>query len=170
MCIIGASIIQRLKIRDFNYWLDDKHATKVPFPGATVEKAAYYMKPTLEEESPDIVILNIGTNNLTKNRTQTEEDIAGEIIKMVEECRYMGVNEIFVSGLTVRKGWLNQIKNINNILIQKASAHNFKFIDNENIKYEDLSYDGLHLQKEGTIKLANNFIYVLNNMYNYNLY
>ena len=153
-----------------NYCLDGKHAIKATFPGATVEKAAYYMKPTLEEESPDIVILNIGTNNLTKNRHHTEEDIAGAIINMVEECRKMGVNEIFVSGLTVRKGWFKQIKIINNILSQKASTHNFNFIDNENIKYEDLSYDGLHLQKEGTIKLADTFIYALNNMSNYNLY
>ena len=79
------------------------------------------------------------------------KDIANEIIHMVEECRKYGVNEVFVSGLTTRIGWMKQINDINNILKEKASSCNFIFIDNTNITRDHLNYDGLHLKKKALL-------------------
>lgn len=161
ICIFGASITQRINIREFNRCLDDKKAIKTCWSGATVSKATYYMKPTIEEEKPDIILLNIGTNNLTKER-QTEEETVGEILRMVDVCRSYGVNEIYVSGLTVRRGYTAKINNINRMLGQKAGENNFTFIDNTNIELCHLQQDGLHLQGKGTEILATNFINALN--------
>lgn len=76
----------------------------------------------------------------------------------------MGINETFVSGLTVRRGYHHQIKVINEILHKKAGTCNFTFIDNSNIRSQHLRNDGLHLEYEGTCILANNFIDALNNV------
>ena len=136
-------------------------AIKSCFPGATVSKATYYMKPTLEEESPDTVLLNIGTNNLTKKR-QTEKETVDEIIDMVKECRKFGVNKVFVSGLTVRHRYSKQVDNINYMLKQNAGNYDYIFIDNSNIQSHHLCKDGLHLHDKGMELLANNFINALN--------
>ena len=163
--IIGASIVQRINMREFNKNLHEMYATKASYPGANVSRARYYMKKPLEEENPDTVIINIGTNNFTKNRNQSEEDIANEIIKMVEECRIMGVNDIFVSGLTIRKGFYEKVFIVNDILMQKARIHNFTFIDNSDICSDHLSHDGLHLKYEGTCILTKKILDHLNEFY-----
>ena len=165
VCIIGASIVQRINMREFNNNLHEMYATKASYPGANVERARYYMKKPLEEENPDTVIINIGTNNFTKKRNQSEEDIANEIVNMVEECRIMGVNDIFVSGLTIRKGFYEKVCMVNNILMQKARIHNFTFIDNSNICSDHLNHDGLHLKYEGTCILTKKFLDHLNEFY-----
>ena len=162
VCLFGASIVQRINIRDFNNCLENKNAIKSCFPGATVSRGIYHMKPTLEEDNPDIVVLSFGTNNLTKKKHQIEEDIVNEIIQMVEECRNMGVNEIFVAGLIVRRGFYNKINVINKMLERQASISNFTYIDNNNITNQHLRNDGLHLEQEGTVILAKNFIKSLN--------
>ena len=74
----------------------------------------------------------------------------------------MGVNEIFISSLTVRNRFQAKIDKINHLLRQKAAYFPYKFIDNNNIDKTHLSKDGLHLRREGTIILANNFLNALN--------
>ena len=74
----------------------------------------------------------------------------------------MGVNEVYVSELTVRNGFQPKINRINQLLKQKSGLLNFKVIDHSNIRRIHLKHDGLHLCKEGTIILANNFINALN--------
>ena len=91
VCIFGASLLQPINMREFNKYLDNQHAVRGSFPGATAAKLNYYMKPTIEEEQPDTVILNIGTNNITKSR-QSEAETVNEILCIVKECREMGVN------------------------------------------------------------------------------
>ena len=162
VCMFGASILQRINIKEFNKELKDKTAIKECYPGATASKTAHHMKPTLDEEKPDIVIINIGTNNLTKKKWQTEEDIVKEIIQVVNDCKQNGVNEIYVSGLTVRRGFYHRIKAINELLQKKSGTYSYSFIDNSNIRDHHLRNDGLHLEYEGTCILANNFIDALN--------
>ena len=162
VCLFGASILQRINIKDFNYTLKDKTAIKECHPGATASRTSHYIKPTLEDENPDVVMLNIGTNNLTKKKWQTDEDIAHEIIQIVGDCRKMGVNEVYVSGLTVRRGFHSRINNINKILQKKAGECFYTFIDNSNIQNHHLRHDGLHLEYEGTCLLADNLIDALN--------
>ena len=74
VCILGASIVQRLNMKEFNRCLQDSHAVRLSFPGATVSKVAYYMKPTIEEEKPDTVLINIGKPNQKEaNRNRNDK-------------------------------------------------------------------------------------------------
>lgn len=161
ICIFGASLLQPINMREFNKCLIDKHAVRNSFPGSTAAKLKYYMKPTIEDEKPDTVIINIGTNNITKSR-QSAMETTNEIINIVDDCRKMGANTIFVSGLTTRNGYDRQVNAINELLWKNAGTYDYKFIDNSNIKKEHLKYDGLHLLVKGTEILANNFLHVLN--------
>ena len=116
------------------------------------------------DEKPDVVVLNIGTNNLTKKRQQTEEEICQDIFQITDKCRSYGVNEIFISSLTIRPSFAPKIDKINDILRRNADIHKYTYIDNSNITREHLARDGLHLNREGTILLANNFLFNLNSM------
>ena len=51
---------------------------------------------------------------------------------------------------------------VNNIQKRVCKLNGLEFIDNSNICAENLFEDGLHLNDDGKVILANNFLYVLN--------
>ena len=51
---------------------------------------------------------------------------------------------------------------INEFLSRRQSVNDFIYINNDRIGKDNLWNDGIHLNKSGTIILANNFIDVLN--------
>ena len=53
------------------------------------------MRPSLEDNIPDIVLIHVGTNNITK-KNQTEVEIFNEIMEVVKTCKYGGVNDIYI--------------------------------------------------------------------------
>ena len=106
-------------------------------------------------------MLCMGTNNLTKKK-QSEMDTAKEIIEVVKKCYDHGVNDVYVAGLSARPGFQEQINQINKILEHNATIHNYEFIDNSNISARHLQGDELHLNYDGEILLANNFLKSLN--------
>ena len=80
VCIFGDSIIKRIDMVKFNNSMDEGVAIKRSFPGAVASQFISYIKPTIKDDEPDIVILNIGTNNLSKrNKTQTDVEIMEEM-------------------------------------------------------------------------------------------
>ena len=97
LCIIGDSISKRIDMVKFNKEIDKGTTIKRCFPGAIASQFKSYIKPTIKDDEPDIVILSFGTNNLSKrNKKQTDMEIAGEIIDVVQKCRKLGVNEVYV--------------------------------------------------------------------------
>ena len=144
---------------EFERYLANGVAIKRYFRGATTSQMIHYVKPHLEDELPDRVILHIGTNNLTKKRNQTEAEIVKEISEIVRLCHKGGVNEVFVSSLARRPKFQNKIDNINTLLKTRADEMGeYVFIDNSNILQRHLWDDNLHHLGEGTIILANNFL------------
>ena len=92
-------------------------------------------------------------------------------MKIVEKCHHYGVNEIFVSGLTIRPYYQDKIKELNNLLKANEQEFNYKFIDNSDIVERHLWKDNLHLNEQGTINLACNFLDALNKLpFNYNIH
>ena len=160
-CLIGGSIINRIDISEFNRHVRRGVAIKRPFSGAVASQVYYYVDEVLEEEELDRIIINVGTNNLSKKR-QTAEETAMEIIEIVEKCHDHGINEIFVSGITCRPQYQEQILKINKILKDNAGGYYYTFIDNSDIVERHLWKDNLHLNKQGTINLACNFLDSLN--------
>ena len=88
-----------------------------------------------------------------------ERETVKEITEIVQTCNQCGINNIFVSGLTCRPEFETEINQINRLLEENAETGNYIFINNTNIHEHHLwSKDKLHLSKNGTIILANNFL------------
>ena len=159
-CIIGGSIVKRIDVTEFNEWLENGVAIKRCFPGATASQVNYYIEEVLNEQKLDQVILHVGTNNLTK-KYQTVEETVGELLNIVKKCH--GVNNVFVSSLTCRPAYQRKVDEINQLLHDYAGTLNYTFIDNSHIEKQHLWKDLLHLNDQGTINLACNFLDALNN-------
>ena len=146
---------------EFNKFMKQGAAIKRSFSGAIASQLNYYLKEVLKEEDLDRIVINIGTNNLTKKR-QSEQEIANEIFQVVEKCHDHGINEIFVSGITCRPRYQNKIDNINKLLKDNTREYNYSFIDNSDIQEKHLWKDKLHLNEQGMINLACIFLDALN--------
>ena len=90
-CVIGASMVNRIDMVEFNKFLEKGTAIKRSFSGATASKLNYYIEEVMNEENVDRIIINIGTNNLTKKKQQTEYETAMEIIDIVKKCHNYGI-------------------------------------------------------------------------------
>ena len=117
----------------------------------------------LNDDTPDVLILYIGCNDIA-NKQLTENEIAEWIVKIGRQCKESNVNDVFISSLICRaqKRLNDKVIAVNNILKRVCKLNGLGFIDNSNICAENLFEDGLHLNDDGKVILANNFIYVLN--------
>ena len=164
--ILCDSIPKGIRTREFNYYLKNGDARIKSFPGSNANNMGHYAIPTLLDESPEIVVLHVGINdllNFQENRL-TEKEIAERIMFVAQKCKEYGVEQIFVSSLLVCKRIdQRKIDLLNSILKQNAELKSYVFIDNGSIKEQHLWNDGIHLNNQGKIILANNFLYYLNN-------
>ena len=58
----------------------------------------------------------------------------------------------------MRMGKERDVQEVFNFLRAKSFLHDFILIDNSNIKHYHLSRDNIHLNYDGTVMMANNFI------------
>ena len=132
------------------------------FPGARVDDMKFYVKPTLAR-APDCVILHIGTNDLKHSSSQ---NISNSITMLGQEIKKeLPTTTLVVSEVITRNDHPNlnvKIKELNTKLSQVCSNNKWKFISHNNISTAHLNPHGLHLNRQGTIELANNFKYFIN--------
>ena len=148
----------------FNNDVINGNAIKRAYGGATTSRLKYYAKAVTDLDQPDTIIINAGTNNFTKTQ-QTIEDIASEILDIVDISRKGGVQNIFVSSITCRPLYQAKIDGLNRLLKDYAAYYNYTYIDNSRIQESHVRKDGVHLNQEGISILANNFLYYLNRPY-----
>ena len=92
-------------------------------PGATTKVMKHHIKVCLEDNSPDSIILYVGTNNL-KNK-ESAEDIANDIMDVAIFIWNEKTN-VYVSGLTVRNDRLNDKgKNVNSLLKRRLKRKKY---------------------------------------------
>ena len=179
--ISADSIVKRMDMVNFSEYCKHKMSLKWAFPGCTASQLKHWIKPSLKKDTPDIAIIHVGANNLTK-KTQSELDTVNEIIEVITKCRNGGVNEIYVSGLTCR--YQDKINAINRLLSINADKYDYYYIDNSNIKQYQLSTisiinninyqqyqlwkDNLHLKNNGIYRVAQNFTEQVNRIFIYN--
>ena len=165
VCVIGDSIIKRIRRMEFNANINNATAYLKTFPGANIKQLHHYIEPSLIDDCPDAVILHIGTNDLkhAKNQNENPKEIAMRIIDIGNKCIAHGVQKVFISEILQRSNAsLNKIiHEINNILQDLCTTNNFLFIAHTNISMDHL-YDEVHLNNDGMNILANNFINILN--------
>ena len=157
--LLSDSILGRIQIRKLNIDINNGHAFRKYYPGATPTELAYHCIPTLKSENPDIVVIHIGTNSIFKDSVN---DTGNAIFNLVNICRDHGVGEIFISGITYRNQNMGKISRLNNFLQSQQLPHDFIFIKNDNINAKDLCNDNLHPNHFGIVKLANNITNAIN--------
>ena len=153
-------------MEEVNSQLRNSFARLRSFPGATLKHLRYFIAPSLIDKIPDKIILHGGCNDVN-NKNSAPEKIANEIADMAILCRDYGVNDVFISVMICRRGkFLNgKVERVNFLLKQICEENGYFFIDNSNIEIRDLWKDGIHLLESGKTKLAENFIYFLNNFH-----
>ena len=106
-----------------------------------------------------------GGCNDVNNKNSTPEKNANEIADMAILCRDYAVNAVFISAMICRRGKFlyGKVKRVNFLLKQIYEEYGNFYIDNSNIEIRDLWKDGIHLLESGKAKLAENFMYFLNN-------
>ena len=67
-----------------NTSLKDQHVSVKSFPCATIRSMKHYTQPTLEENQPDKILLNMRTNDLSSSKNADE--ITCEVIELVDIC------------------------------------------------------------------------------------
>ena len=112
--ILADSIPNGIRVREFNKFISDGYARFKCFPGASVSHLNYYSNPTLEDDSPDLVVIHAGINNLLSADLNNASDveIAEELIKVGQKCVDHGVQKVFISSITRSRPWLQQSRMI----------------------------------------------------------
>ena len=123
---------------------------------------ARYCLPTLIKDKPDVIVIHVGTNSLFNDQYC---EIANQIFNLVKICRDHGVNETFVSGVTLRKNHMMKVRQVNNLIDMKKLIYDFKFINNDNIFEKDIGKDNIHLNYTGIVQIANNIIRSINTLH-----
>ena len=151
IAIVGDSMISKLKFFEENRNSNDTTIIKRTYLGGVVEDIEYYLHKILEKKDMDTVVLHIGTNNLTSKETTIKQadEIANEILRAVSTCEKFGVKNIYVSGITDRPGYSQQIKEINKYLQNSTKSMNYTFIHNSNLRKEEHLFDRVHLNDTG---------------------
>ena len=124
------------------------------FSGATIYCMNSHVCPTIKRD-PGKIILHYGTNDL--HSKATPKDIAEEIVDLGNSMKTKA-NKIVISG----DQWHNKAIEVNRFLKQLCVSQDIYYIDNTNIQAEyHLNGSRIHLNREGTRVLANNFLYAL---------
>ncbi len=159
--ILGDSMVKGLK---GHLMSRKKKVTVHSISGATTSAFKHHIKPILEE-NPDELIIHGGTNDLTKDVTNTVENI----IYIINEIKKWNPEiKIAISGIIQRgdRQWLNEkIDQINKILEKVSNENGSVYINNDTISPQLLNNSKLHLNINGDKLLATNFIRFLKNSY-----
>ena len=127
-----------------------------------------YVTTHMLEEKPDTVIIQAGGNDLrtTRNNPTPAVTVANDVIDIGLACKKKGASRVCISGIPIRKAKFLQerSRDINETLESLCRLYKFTFIDNAGIDLECLHKDGVHLNKEGTKLLANNYLDCLHDL------
>ena len=106
----------------------------------------------------DVVIIHAGTCNLKKQ--SDPEELACKIVSTLSHIQSScNKAQVAFSGIIKRKDDLElntKAIKTNEIVVEKL-MYGFDFIDNNKIKYGNISRDGLHINVGGVRKPATNF-------------
>ena len=136
------------------------------FSGTNIKRLDHFIPPTLVEDRPDIVLIQIEPNNITHNTVKqiNVKDIMNPIIDIEKKCLPYCVKEVIMWSIFMKKQFklTRAIRHINDLLRHKFKRiiiNNFHFMNNDNITRETLWTDGLHLNNDNTHVFASNLVH-----------
>ena len=136
--VLGTSMIKGIRGKEFNSKLNKCRTQFRPFIGATLKQMETYVKPTLNDDTPDALILHIRCNDIG-NKQLTENEIAKWIVKIGRQYKENNVNDVFISSLICRaqKKLNDKVIAVNSTLKRVCKLNGLGFIDNSNICAEN---------------------------------
>ena len=163
--IIGDSHLKRINRNKLKSSFKNAKCIMKAFGGAKIEELNHYITPHLEFDKPDIVVIHIGSNNVSYNNLNANPAVfAQNIIEIGNKCVNYGVQEVVISSIFVKESIKLGafIRKINDELRELCLEKNFHFISNDNIIRKHICGDGVHLLEVGTNILAANIVSYLN--------
>ena len=158
--IVGNSILNGINEKGLSR--NDDTVKIRPHPGATSEDLMDHIKPATRRK-PDIVVLHIGTNDLTDG-INTQENLQ-EVVDILQ----LESNEtkIALSSVVTRSDKSNmrlKVSTLNTSLKAFCAKNHIDLIDNSNVDASCLGAKKLHLNSKDNSYLANNFIRYFKNV------
>ena len=136
------------------------------FPRATVSDMEDYIKPICRK-SPEKIILHVGTNDL---KNSSPKFIADSILNLTTQIKEDSpISTVGVSALLDRNDCsklATKVKQVNLILDNYCHMNKIPFLRNRSINISHLNSRGLHLNKQSSLSLQNNFCEFINNLSN----
>ena len=149
--IVGDSIVKHIDGWRLNKRMRSTLSVR-SIPGTTTKGMIHHVTSCLEDASPDFIILHHGMNDLSGY--STSEEVADKILNLATSIK-TSKNQVFASGLVMRKDKLNKKGNeVNELLKKKCGIRQLLFIDNKNISLGILNKSGIHLNENGTTRLV----------------
>ena len=157
--ILGDSMINDLKHRDFQQKCQNHRFYAKSYPGATVADTAHYIQPSVQRE-PDLLLVHCGTNTLKGYKCA--KNIANEIATLASSAKRTN-NDVIVSSIIGREDeFRTKATEVNVFLKQMCQELDIGYLDHSNISCEHLTFKGrfpsLHLNKVGSDILFNNLV------------
>ena len=159
--IIGDSLLKDVKPYQLKHKVKKNDKLYVQsYRGARTSAMKHHANASLEFKS-DIFILHCGTNDLTLEKTP--ETIATDILEIGLQLKSDN-NDVYISGILTRRDDLNDKgRKVNDYLKLRCPNYALRYIDNTKvITNRHLNQSGLHLNKDGTQLLSENFLRVIN--------
>ena len=155
VALLCDSIPKPISLYHMKKKLKDANIYKKCFPGVSSNHLNHHILPTLHEDQPDSVIIHVGINDLLND--VAINDLISNTEKIGRTCVEKGVKDVIVSGIVYsRRLKKEMIDEANKRLEELCLQNEFLFLQNNNIKVEDLCKDGLHLDKNGKIIFFDN--------------
>ena len=91
--------IRRIKKKLFNNSINEGKAHLNSFSGATINRLDHFITRILEEDRPEIVIIHVGSNDITHNTIHNidAESISKRVIDIGKKCLLYGANKLIIS-------------------------------------------------------------------------
>ena len=124
----------------------------------------HYTLPTLHKDHPDVVLLQISSNDINKQDRIKTEKLTGDIINIGKSCIDLDKKEVVISSILPKNNIALTclIQQVNDSLREQWILNGFNFISNDNISRTHLQKDEIHFEDLGTNILAGNFVDFLN--------
>ena len=96
VCITGDSHLKRINKRQFRKELGKRFSYFKHFSGENTKQLNHYIVPTLVDETPQTVVIHIGSNGITKKnyKTMNVQDLGQGIIDIRLKCKSCGVSRM----------------------------------------------------------------------------
>ena len=95
ICIVGDSHVKRIKRKLFNENIQNGNAYVNCFSGATIKRLGHHILPTLHEDKPDIVLIHVGSNDITHSSEVDPKEVAKGIVDLALKCKLYGAKEVY---------------------------------------------------------------------------